>query len=151
MVKYLSKFLRNLSALCEPLCKLTHKYVKWQWTQEQEGAFQSFKTAVLQAPVIKYFSPQAQSERQGDASQNGLEFVLMQKGQPVTYASRALAPAEQRYSQIEEELLAQVFWIEHNHHYTFGRHPTTTITGSFLFWQTLEHPASQSPRRVGSD
>ena len=45
----------------------------------------------------------------------------MQEGQPVTYVSRALTPAEQRYSQIEKELLAQVFGLEHNHHYTFGR------------------------------
>ena len=46
MVKYLSKFLSNLSALCEPLLKLTHKDVEWQWTQKQEDAFQSLKTAV---------------------------------------------------------------------------------------------------------
>ena len=107
IVKYLSKFLSNLSALCEPLCKLTHKDVEWQWTQEQED----LKAAVTQAPVLKYFSPQAQTEGQGDASQNSLGFVLMQEGQPVTYASLALTPAEQGYSQIEKELLAQVFWI----------------------------------------
>lgn len=34
MVKYLSKFLSNLSELCQPLCKLTHKDAEWQWTQE---------------------------------------------------------------------------------------------------------------------
>jgi len=118
MVKYLLKFLSNLSELCQPLRKLTHKDAEWQWTQEQEHAFQSLKAAVTQAPVLKYFSPQAQTEGQGDASQNGLGFVLLQAGQPVTYASRALTPAEQRYSQIEKELLAQVFWLEHNHHYT---------------------------------
>ena len=94
MVKYLSKFLSNLSELCQPLRKLTHKDVEWQWTQEQEDTFQSLKTAVTQAPVLKYFSPQAQTEGQGDASQNGLGFVLMQEGQPVTYASHALTPAE---------------------------------------------------------
>ena len=77
--------------------------------------------AVTQAPVLKYFSPQAQTEGQGDASQNGLRFVLLQEGQPVTYASLALTPAERRYSQIEKELPAQVFGLEHNHHYTFGR------------------------------
>ena len=69
MVKYLSKFLSNLSALCEPLRKLAHKDVEWQWTQEQADAFQSLKTAVTQAPVLKYFSPQVQTEGQGDASQ----------------------------------------------------------------------------------
>ena len=121
MVKYLSKFLSNLSELCQPLRKLTHKDIEWQWTQEQENAFQPLKTAVTQAPVLKYFNPQAKTEGQGDAFQNSLGFVLMQEGQPVTYASRALTPAEQRYSQIEKELLAQVFGLEHNHHYTFGR------------------------------
>ena len=99
MVKYLSKFLSNLSELCQPLRKLTHKDVEWQWTQEQEDAFQSLKMAVTQAAVLKYFNPQAQTEGQGEASQNDLGFVLMQEGQPVTYASRALTPAEQRYSQ----------------------------------------------------
>ena len=109
MVKYLSKFLSNLSELCQPLRKLTHKDAEWQWTQEQEHVFKSlnfFKVAVTQAPCLKYFSPQAQTEGQGDASQNGLGFALLQEGQPVTYASRVLTPAEQGYSRIEKELLA---------------------------------------------
>ena len=37
--------------------------------------------------------------------------------QPVTFASRALTPAEQKSSQVEKELLAQVFGMEHNDHY----------------------------------
>ena len=77
--------------------------------------------AFTQVPVLKYFIPQAQTERQGDVSQNGLGFVLLQEGEPVTYASRALTPAEKRYPRTEKELLAQVFGLEHNHHYTFGR------------------------------
>ena len=39
----------------------------------------------------------------------------------MTYNSRALTPAEQNYSQIEKELLAQVYGLEHNHQYVFGR------------------------------
>ena len=106
MVKYLSKFLTNLSELCQPLRKLTHKDAEWQWTQEQARAFRFLKVAVTQAPVLKYYRPAAKNEGQGDASQKGLGFVLMQEGQPVTYDSRALTLAEQRYSQIEKELLA---------------------------------------------
>ena len=79
MVKYLSKFLSNLSKLCQPLRKLTHKDAEWQWTQEQEHAFQSLKVAVTQAPVLKYFSTQAQTEGQGDASQRGLGFVYCKR------------------------------------------------------------------------
>jgi hypothetical protein len=45
----------------------------------------------------------------------------MQNGQPVTFASRALTPAETRYSQIEKELLALVYGLEHNRQYVYGR------------------------------
>ena len=47
--------------------------------------------------------------------------MLMQEGCPVSYASRALTPAEQNYSQIEKELLAQVFGVKHHHTYVYGR------------------------------
>ena len=88
-----------------------HKDAEWQWTQEQEHAFQSLKVAITQAPVLKYFSPQYQTEGQGDASQTDLGFVLLREGQPVTHVGHALTPAEQRYSHIEKELLAQVFGL----------------------------------------
>ena len=52
------------------------------------------KVAVTQAPTLRHFSPHVQTEGQGDASQNGLRFVLLQEGQPVTYASRALTSAQ---------------------------------------------------------
>ena len=71
--------------------------------------------------MLRYFSENDPTEGQGDASQDGLGFVLMQYGQPVTFTSRALTPAERRYSQIEKKLLAQVFGMEHNHNYVYGR------------------------------
>jgi hypothetical protein len=39
----------------------------------------------------------------------------------VAYASRALSPAQQRYAQIEKELLAIVFACEKFHQYIFGK------------------------------
>ena len=47
--------------------------------------------------------------------------VLMQKGQLVAYASRALTDAEKNYAQIEKELLAVVFGMEHFRQFMYGR------------------------------
>ena len=79
------------------------------------------REAVTSAPVLKYFDSSKPTEGSGDASSQGLGFVLTKEDHPVTYASRALTQAEQRYSQIEKELLAQVFGLEHNHQYVYGR------------------------------
>ena len=45
----------------------------------------------------------------------------MQNGQPVSYSSRALTTSERNYSQIEKELLAEVFGVERNHQYVYGQ------------------------------
>ena len=47
-----------------------------------------------------------------DASKKGLGAVLLQESKPVMYVSRALTETEQRYSNIERELLAIVFALE---------------------------------------
>ena len=78
LVNYLSKFLSKLSELCEPLRRLTHKGVEWSWSIEQEKAFKSVKQAVTSAPILRYFNSNEPVEGQGDASANGIGFVLMQ-------------------------------------------------------------------------
>ena len=55
-MKYLSKFLQDLSELCEPLCRLTHKKAEWNWTHKQKDTFDKIKDAVSKVPVLKYFS-----------------------------------------------------------------------------------------------
>ena len=121
LVNYLSKFLRKLSKLCEPLGRLTHKHVEWRWSEEQEEALERVKHAVTPTPVLRYFNSFLPVEGQADASSSGIGFVLMQNGQPVSYSSRALTVSEKKFSQIEKELLAQVFGVEGNHQFVYGR------------------------------
>ena len=52
---------------------------------------------VSTTPVLKFFTPSEPSEGEEDTSEKGIGFALMQQGQPVTYASRALTKAEQNY------------------------------------------------------
>ena len=58
---------------------------------------------------------------QCDASQAGLGAALIQNGQPVVYASRALTPTETRYAQIEKEFLSIVFTCDRFDAYVFSR------------------------------
>jgi len=61
-------------------------------------------------------------EVQTGASSNGLGACLMQSGQPVQlYASRPLTETEDRYSQIEKEMLSVVFGLTRFHTYTYGK------------------------------
>lgn len=98
-VKYLSRFLDGLSDMCEPLGRLTHKGVSWDWSEEQDLAFNKVKRSVSSAPILKYFNPSEPTEGEGDAPQKGIGFALLQDGQPVTYASRALSAAEENYAR----------------------------------------------------
>ena len=134
--------------MSEPLRRLTHKDVPWEWSQGQEEAFTKIKKAVSTAPVLKFFTPSEPTEGEGDASEKGIGFALMQQGQPVAYASRALTKAEQNYSQIEKELLAQVFGMEHNHQYVYGRRVTLWTDHKPLEIIVRKPLAAAAPKRL---
>ena len=52
-----------------------------------------------------------------DASSTGLGGVIMQEGKPVAYGSRTLSSCEQRYANIERELLAITWRVQKFHTY----------------------------------
>ena len=103
LTQYLAKFLRRLSDMTKPLRQLTAKDVDFLWDEPQQAAFDALVTL------------------QCDASQSGLGAALMQNGQPVAYASRALTSAETRYAQIEKELLAVLFACQRFDAYVYWR------------------------------
>ena len=121
MVQYLCKFLPHLSDISEPLRDLTLQDAEWSWEEPQRSAFERLKTAIASTPVLRYYNLQEEVTLQCDASQSGLGAALLQNGQPVAYASRALTPTETCYAQIEKELLAIVFACEKFDAYIFGR------------------------------
>ena len=97
------------------------------WPHEQELAFEKIKKAVCTAPELHFFA-------------------LMQQGQPVTNSSRALTKAEQNYSQIEKELLAQVFGMEHNYQYVYVR-VVTLWTNHKPLDMIAQKPLASAPKR----
>ena len=147
MTNYLAKFLLKLSDVSEPLRQLTRKEQEFNWSEVHDKAFDKIKALVSTPPLLKYYEPDKPLVLQCDASEKGLGASLMQEGQPLEYASRALTSTESNYAQIEKELLAIVFGVERFHQYTYGRRvivdsdhkPLETIFGK---------PLAAAPRRL---
>ena len=127
MVNYLKWFSPVLTELSEPLCRLCKQDTVWAWESEQQEAFDKIKSAITTLPVLTYFDKNKDHITQTDASKTGLRAALLQDGQPVVYASRALTGTECRYSNIERELLGVIYELKRLHHKTFG-HSITVET-----------------------
>ena len=147
-VQYLSKFLPHLSDLTKPLRELTQKDVEWTWGPVQQKAMDALKKAVTKTPVLRYYNVKDEVTIQCDASQHGLGAALLQNGQPVAYASRALSDAETRYAQIEKELLAIVFACEHFEYYIYGRETVNVETDHQPLVSIVLKPLHQAPNRL---
>ena len=86
-VNYLARFLPRLSEASEPLRRLTIEDTPWHWESQQEEAYKNILKLMADAPVLRYYDVNMEVTVQSDASEKGLGAVLLQKGQPVTFAS----------------------------------------------------------------
>jgi len=149
-VNYLAKFLPRLSDISEPLRRLADRDVIWDWQSSQEEAFMKIKQLVTQAPVLRYYNVDEAVTLQCDASDYGLRATLLQKDQPVTFASRCLSPVEQRYAQIEKEMLAIVFACERFRQYIYGRDIIHIQTDHKPLETIFKKPLLSTPKRLQS-
>jgi len=86
---------------------------------------EAIKTAVADSPVLHYYDVNEEVTIECDSREVVLGATLLQDGQPVSFASRALTPTEQRYAQIEKECLAKVYACQKFNHYILGRNVMT--------------------------
>ncbi|KAK3717088.1 hypothetical protein QZH41_008699, partial [Actinostola sp. cb2023] len=104
-VNYLAKFLPRLAEAMGSIQQLTRRDVDWQWQPEHNAASEKVKEIVTTAPLLKYYDPAEELTVQCDVSKKGLGAALLQKGQPIAYASRALTDTETRLVFKGERLL----------------------------------------------
>lgn len=125
MVQFCAKFLPNLADLTAPLRNLTRADVPWSWTAQHQEAFDKLKALITKTSTLAYFNINKEIHLTVDAGPKGLGAILSQRSsngshEIVAFASRALTPVEERYSQIERELVSAVWGIEHFHLYLYG-------------------------------
>ena len=71
----------------------------------------SIKAAITTAPALKFYDVHKQVTLTCHASSHGLGTACLQDGIPVAFASRALTATQEKYAQIEKELLAVVIYF----------------------------------------
>nr|XP_055073117.1 uncharacterized protein K02A2.6-like [Misgurnus anguillicaudatus] len=126
LVNYYGRFLPNQSTMAAPLYRLLRDNVTWEWKQSEQSAFEKCKDLLTDESVLVHYDPSLPLTLACDSSAYGIGAVLqhtMPTGEerPVAYASRTLAPAEKKYSQIEKEGLALIFGVKKFHQYLWGR------------------------------
>ena len=124
MTNYVSKFIPSYSEETATLRQLLHKDVHYIWQPAHQEAFDKLKDAITHHPVLTFYDVHKPLTLTCDASQYGLGCACLQDGKPVAYASRSLTETEQRYAQIEKELLSIVFATAKFHQYIYGKHIT---------------------------
>ncbi|XP_029675231.1 uncharacterized protein LOC115242830 [Formica exsecta] len=87
---YYRKFIEDFSKIAKPLTKLTKKTEKFEWTMEQQNAFEILKERLMTAPVLMYPDFNQEFIVTTDASDYAIGAVLSQEkvdnDRPIAYA-----------------------------------------------------------------
>jgi hypothetical protein len=108
MVNYYRDMWIRRSDVLAPLTKLVSNESKWNWTQEQQKAFETMKQIMSKETLLSYPDFSQPFDLHTDASKSQLGAVLSQQDRPIAFYSRKLNPAQTRYTTTERELLAIV-------------------------------------------
>ena len=147
MIAYVAKFIPMLSELNAPLRALKQQD-EWYWTGVEQAAYDNIKKELTSNRVLKYYNVKAPVLLSVDASTKGLGAAIIQDGGVVAYASRALTSTEQKYAQIEKEMLAVVFGCTRFHKLLYGKDDVTIESDHQPLESLLKKPMSAAPLRI---
>ena len=107
---YYWKFIRGYGTIAAPLTQLLKKD-NFKWTDDAETAFQSLKTAMVQALVLALPDFTKKFVIEADTLGKGLGAVLMQDDKPITFFNKAISQRALGRSTYEKELMAIVHFV----------------------------------------
>ena len=147
MINYIAKFTPRISETTAPLRELIRKEVEFHWLEHHEQAFEKLKSQLTDPETLSYYDVAKPVTLQVDASKSGLGAALLQEERPVAYASKAMNATQERYAQIEKELLAIVFGCKRFHQYIYGKQVNVDSDHKPLE-AIFNKPLSQAPSRL---
>ena len=123
LANYHRTFDKEFAGIAFPLYRVTGKQFKWD--EEQQVAFDTFKAALTNPPVLALPNSVDEFVLDTDASDVAVagELIQIHDGQEkvVAYGSFALPPEQRRYCTMRKELLAIVRFTRQYRHYLLGR------------------------------
>jgi transposase InsO family protein len=151
MASWYRRFIPDFSRIAAPLNRLLKKGGRWDWTPEQDAAFNTLKDSLSAAPVLACPDFGKPFVLQTDAADTGLGVALTQYvdggDHVIAYASRSLTKPEQAYSTTEKECLAVVWGIEKMRPYLEGYRFTVLTDHQSLKWlRAIKDPTGRLAR-----
>ena len=151
IVAWYSWFIEKESEIKLPLLKLIKKTQAWQWSTEQQAAFEKLKLALTRTPGLARPDFSLEFTVQYDASNDAIGAVLSQEFEdgehPIIYIHRVLSSAERNYSTTEKECLALIRVIRKLRPYLEGyKFKAITDHSALKGLQTLKEPTGRLAR-----
>lgn len=133
MVQSNKDFIDRIAHKTQHLRKLSKKNVQFKWDVKCEREFKDLKESFKEDTLLRHFDPESTTWVAVDAHKYGLSAILLQgesidAAKPVSMASRATSPVEERYPQLDLEALAIDFALRRYRYYLIGGPQVTIIT-----------------------
>ena len=151
LASYYRRFVPSFSIVAAPLFELTRKGRKFEWTDEQQTAFDELKRRLTSAPILSAPTRDGTYSVSVDASTQGLGVVVEQSqngcDRVIAYASRTLTASEKGYCTTRLEVLGVVYALKKFRHYLLGRRFTIKTDHASLQWiRRTPEPIPQTVR-----
>lgn len=122
------------------------------WTPETEEAFNQCQNLIREVAILSHPSADAEITLACDASNTAVGAVLQQREgdtwRPLGFFSKALTPAQQRYSAYDRELTAIYLAIKHFRPSIEGRTFSVLTDHKPLTFAFFQKPETASPLRI---
>lgn len=126
LCSYYRRFIKEFAKKARPLYKLLEKDTKYEWTNDQQEAFEILKQCLIKNPILSHPNFDKEFILITDASMEGLGVILAQKNEEdkecvIAYASRSTNKAERNYPITDLECLAIVYGVEYFHKFLINK------------------------------
>ena len=117
MTGFFRKFIKNYAKIAAPLTSLLKKDAVFKWGNEQQVAWEALKHELSVAPTLMHPDVNKRFTLMTDSSSYAIGSILLQKDDngnlhPVSFASKVLTTAEQKWSIVQKELFSLKYFCE---------------------------------------